>query len=70
MATTTGGYTLVAEKGDYTYTGQTATLLRSKVVNALNGTYSVTGQNATLSYSGSNTITLKAGSWLRYRIIQ
>jgi Concanavalin A-like lectin/glucanases superfamily len=67
--TTVGGYTLAADKGDYTYTGQTATLKRSKLITANNGTYSIAGQNATVAYSGSNTITLKAGSWIRYRII-
>jgi hypothetical protein len=67
--TTAGGYTLVADKGDYTYTGQTATLKRSKLIAANSGTYSIAGQSATVAYSGSNTITLKAGSWIRYRII-
>jgi hypothetical protein len=62
-------YSLVAAKGDYTYTGQTATLKRSKLITASNGTYSITGQNANIAYSGTNTITLKAGSWIRYRII-
>ena len=62
-------YTLVASAGAYTYTGSTATLKKSKVLAASSGTYTIAGQNATLAYSGANTVTLKAGSWLRYRII-
>lgn len=62
-------YTIVANHGTYNITGQAASILRSKQITAAHGTYTLTGQNATVAYSGSNTITLKAGSWIRYRII-
>ena len=42
------GYTVVANNGSYTYTGQTATLLHSSVLTADSGTYAVTGQTASL----------------------
>ena len=65
-------YNITANAGTYSISGQNATLLRSKLITANNGTYNYTGQNATISYSGAPTtptITLKAGSWIRYRII-
>lgn len=62
-------YTITADVGNYTYTGQAATIKKSKVLNASTGTYNVAGQAATLAYSGSNIVTLKAGSWIRYRTI-
>ena len=62
-------YTITADSGSYSLSGQTASILRSKVLVAANGTYTLTGQSATVAYSGSNTITLKAGSWIRYRVI-
>ena len=62
-------YTITANHGTYSITGQVATLLRSKQIVADAGSYSLTGQNATINYSGSGTTTLKAGSWIRYRII-
>lgn len=61
-------YNIVANVGTYTVSGQSASLKRNKRLSADVGTYSLTGQNATISYS-ANSITLKAGSWLRYRII-
>lgn len=62
-------YSLTADQGTYTYTGQSATLARNKLISASSGTYALSGQAATVAYSGSNIITLKAGSWIRYRII-
>ena len=65
-------YNITANAGTYSISGQNATILRSKLITANNGTYNYTGQNATISYSGAPTtptITLKAGSWIRYRII-
>ena len=44
----TVGYTVVANNGSYTATGQTATLLHSSVLTADSGTYAVTGQTASL----------------------
>jgi hypothetical protein len=44
-----GGYTIVANNGAYTVTGQSATLLRSKVLSGDYGVYTITGQSATLS---------------------
>ena len=44
----TVGYTVVANNGSYTYTGQAATLLKSRVLTADSGTYAVTGQTASL----------------------
>lgn len=66
---TSTNYSVTALPGSYTITGQSATITKSRIVTASAGTYSVAGAAATIAYSGSNTITLKAGSWLRYRII-
>ena len=44
-----GGYTIVANNGAYTVTGQSATLLRSKILSGAYGVYTITGQSATLS---------------------
>lgn len=43
-----GGYTIAANNGSYAVTGQSASLLRSKVLSANNGSYTITGQSATL----------------------
>jgi hypothetical protein len=42
------GYTITATNGTYAVAGQTATLLRSRLITATNGTYAVSGQAATL----------------------
>jgi phage gp45-like len=42
------GYTVTADNGTYAVTGQSATLLRSKVLSGDFGSYTVTGQSATL----------------------
>jgi len=44
-----GGYTIAANNGSYTVTGQSATLLRSKALSGAYGVYTITGQSATLS---------------------
>jgi MSHA biogenesis protein MshQ len=48
MREVTGGYTLTAEAGTYTQTGQAAGLLSSKKLTASTGTYSLTGVAANL----------------------
>jgi Ca2+-binding RTX toxin-like protein len=50
LAVTSGAtnYTITAQAGTYSVTGQSATLLRSKLIVASNGSYAVTGQSATL----------------------
>lgn len=58
---TAGGgapYTLTAEQGTYTLTGQAS--LAQRVMVAGQGSYSLTGQNATLTYTGLNHYTLTA----------
>lgn len=71
-----GNYTLTAQHGTYVISGQSATILRSKLLTASSGSYSYTGQSATLlrskllsasqgtyAYTGqSATITYTAGS--------
>jgi len=94
-ATLLKGLVLNAENGSYTLTGNDATLVYNKLLNASSGSYSVTGADANLIYTpgagaytlnaesgayvltGSDVtfaysgglVTLKAGSWIRYRII-
>jgi hypothetical protein len=46
-------YALSASNGSYATTGQSAIILRSKVVSADSGSYTVTGQSATLLRSKS-----------------
>jgi len=41
-------YTLTADNGSYTTTGQDASLLRSKVISGNQGSYSITGQTASI----------------------
>jgi hypothetical protein len=45
----TGVYTITALNGSYSVSGQTATVSRSRALDASNGSYSVTGQTATVS---------------------
>ena len=64
---------LNASSGSYSVTGADANLIYTPtagayVLNAESGAYVLTGSDVTFSYSGG-TITLKAGSWIRYRII-
>jgi hypothetical protein len=44
-------YTLTAQGGSYTLTGQSATLIRSKLVTASGGSYAIAGQQATITYT-------------------
>lgn len=46
-----GGFTLTAESGSYTLTGQAAGLLAARTVVAEQGSYALTGQDATLTKS-------------------
>lgn len=58
------GYSITADQGSYTLTGQTATLRVSRKIVAAQGSYSLTGQDAGLAYSGSARIlTAAAGSY-------
>jgi hypothetical protein len=50
-----GGYTIVANNGAYTVTGQSATLSKGRFLLGDYGTYGVTGQNAVITY-GSITV--------------
>ena len=54
-------YTLTASGGAYTLTGQSATLLKSKVIVASGGSYTLTGQNATLAKN--RVLTASGGSY-------
>jgi hypothetical protein len=58
-------YTLTAEQGSYTLSGQTAGLRRNAVVPAAQGSYAVSGQNVTLTYTpaGGYTITAAQGTY-------
>jgi hypothetical protein len=60
-----GAYTLTADAGIYTLSGQAATLTKSKLLTADAGSYSIAGQTATLSWSspGTYTLTADAGSY-------
>ena len=71
-----GNYTVVANNGTYTVAGQSASLLRSKVLSANNGTYAVTGQSASLLRSkvlsannGVYTVTGQTATLLRSRLV-
>jgi hypothetical protein len=46
-----GGYTIAANNGSYTITGQSATLSKGRFLLGDFGTYGVTGQNAVITYS-------------------
>jgi len=45
-----GSYTITALNGSYTVSGQTATVSRSRSLDASSGSYGVTGQSATVSF--------------------
>jgi hypothetical protein len=69
-------YTITANNGSYTVTGQSASLLRSKVVTANYGSYAVTGQSASLLRSkvlnannGSYTVTGQSATLLRSKAL-
>jgi len=46
----TGAYSITALNGSYTVSGQTATVLRSRALDASSGSYSVTGQSIDVSF--------------------
>ena len=58
-------YTLTAAAGAFTLAGQSATLLRSKVLPASAGAFTLTGQAATLTHTaaGAYSLTANAGSF-------
>lgn len=60
-AGTPTGYTLTAQAGAYTYSGQTAILTRSRLLTASAGAYVYSGQNAILQRS--RLITALAGAY-------
>jgi hypothetical protein len=71
-----GGYTIAANNGSYAVTGQTASLLRSKVLSANNGSYTITGQSATLLRSkalsgdyGTYAVTGQSATLLRSKAL-
>jgi fibronectin-binding autotransporter adhesin len=51
-----GGYTIAANNGTYTVTGQSATLSRSRLITSDTGYYNVVGYPATIVISGSPII--------------
>lgn len=55
-----GAYTLVADGGTYSYSGNDATLRVNRVLAADGGVYSYTGNNATLTYTTAGAYTLVA----------
>lgn len=55
-----GSYTLVAEGGVYSYSGNDATLRFNRVLAADGGTYSYTGNDATLTYTQTGAFVLLA----------
>lgn len=64
---------LNASSGSYSLAGADANLIYTPtsgayVLNAGSGAYVLTGSDVTFAYSGG-LVTLKAGSWIRYRII-
>jgi hypothetical protein len=56
-----GSYTLTCNAGAYTYTGQSATILKTKLVTASAGSYTYTGQSVGLLKS--KLITASAGAY-------
>ena len=44
---TGGSYSLTADAGTYSYTGQTASILATRIITANNGSYTYSGQNST-----------------------
>lgn len=58
----TTSYTLTADQGSYSLTGQTANLARAYVPMAANqGSYGLTGQDATLSYAAARSMPADTG---------
>lgn len=58
------------DAGSYAYTGQTTAFAINRKLALDSGAYTYTGHDPNLAYSGSTGfVTIKAGSWLRYRVI-
>jgi hypothetical protein len=57
----TAAYTLTADAGSYTITGQTANLTSTRTLTADAGSYTIGGQDATLSYG--RILTADAGAY-------
>lgn len=55
-----GAFTLAADGGTYSYSGNNANLLFNRKVQADGGTYSYSGNNATLTYTTAAAFTLSA----------
>lgn len=51
LASTAAGYSITASNGSYSLSGQTATLVKTRVLSAQAGSYSISGQIAALSLS-------------------
>jgi hypothetical protein len=63
-----GGYTLAADSGSYSLTGQAAALRATRELDGAAGSYTLTGQDATLTYTpagggGAFTLTADPGSY-------
>lgn len=66
VATAGGLYTLTAQSGSYSVSGQQATLLRHRNITASAGTYNITGQSVNITYSPTTavyTLTAQVGSY-------
>jgi hypothetical protein len=68
----TNAYALLANNGSYATAGQSAIILRSKIVSANNGSYATTGQSAVILRSkvvsasnGNYTVTGQSATLLR-----
>lgn len=57
------GTSLTAEQGSYTITGQTAALLRAKILPANQGSYTLTGLAANTSVGSNATLTAETGDF-------
>lgn len=63
LSAASGTYTITADQGLYSLTGQAANTLFNKTVIANQGSYSLTGQNAALSLSSSSVLTAETGNY-------
>jgi len=57
------GYTLTADQGSYTLTGQTTGTLFARIFAADQGSYTLTGQATAFSYSTASSLTAEFGSY-------
>lgn len=58
-----GGFTLTADSGSYSLTGQSANTLYARIMPAAQGSYSLTGVDALLVKSGSYSFNAEVGSY-------